>query len=88
MGVRPSRQQIKKKSTIPDLQQLKLSNTAKLHILCDFRATAAQSSFISDPEGEVLPSEKWAVYITVSSTRKITGKLKEAIMQTLYHDKL
>jgi hypothetical protein len=75
-------------STLPELQQLKLSNAAKLNILCDSRATAAQASFISDPEGEVLPSEKWAVYTNVPSTRKVTGKLKEAIMQTLHRDEM
>jgi hypothetical protein len=67
--------------TIPDLQNLQLSNTAKLKILCDKYASDAQKIFISDPEGDILPSEKWVVYTTAPSSRKITGKLKDAILQ-------
>jgi hypothetical protein len=47
---------------------------------------AAQEHMFLDPEGDILPSRKKAVYTTVPSTRKITRKRNHPIMQTLYNE--
>jgi hypothetical protein len=74
--------------TIEELYDLNLSVAATLNIYCDRKASAAHQSSLSDPVGDVLPAEKWALFSSYPNTRKITGHLNEGILQTLYTDEI
>ncbi len=74
--------------SIEDLLNLKLSSQATLNIFCNHRAAEAYAYSFSDPEGEILPCKKWALYTTFPVTRKLNGKLDESILKTVYHDNL
>ncbi len=53
---------------------------------CDCKASKAHTLSYSDPNGELLPAEKWALFSSYPTTRKITGKISKGIMQSLHTD--
>ncbi len=40
------------------------------------------------PDGNILPAEKWAVFIYYPVTKNITGKLEKGIYGTMYTETL
>jgi hypothetical protein len=70
--------------TIDELYDLELSPVATLNVYCDRRASDAHKFSSSDPNADVLPAEKWALFSRCPTARKITGKINEGILQTLY----
>ncbi len=59
-----------------------------LNIYGDWKAMEEQLRSSTDPNGNVLPAEKWALFSRVPVTRTITGKLNGGILQTLERDDL
>jgi hypothetical protein len=72
-------------NSIDELKDLKLSNTATLNVWCDRQAETAWIQGWTDPEADVYPSEKWAVFTDSPVSRKITGPLNYNIIYTLSH---
>ncbi len=70
-------------SNIDELKNLKLSNAATLNVWCDRQAEKARKQGWSDPEADVYPSEKWAIFTDTPVLRKITGPLNYNIIHTL-----
>jgi hypothetical protein len=70
--------------TIDELYDLELSPVATLNVYCDRRASDAHKFSSSDPNADVLLAEKWALFSRSPTARKITGKINEGILQTLY----
>lgn len=71
-----------------DLHDLKLSSQAKYNILWDRKAEQAWLKGTSQPDADILPSEKRALFVTELMYKKITGALDESILQQLYTEKL
>ncbi len=69
--------------TTDDLLNLQLSPEATLNVLCDKMAMEARLVNLSDPEADVLPSEKWTLFSCSPVTHKITCKLETALMTSL-----
>jgi hypothetical protein len=74
--------------TIEELRDLNLTLAATLNIYCDRKATEEHQRSVTDPSCDVLPAEKWALFSRVPTTKKITGKLNDGIIQTLQRDEL
>jgi hypothetical protein len=74
--------------TIEELIDMNLTPDATLNIYCDQKAVEEQHKSITEPNSEVLPAEKWALFSRVPFNRKITGKLTEGVLQTLHRDNL
>jgi hypothetical protein len=72
-------------NSIDELKNLKLSNTATLNVWCNHQAEAAWIQGWTDPEANVCPSEKWAVFTETPVSQKITGPLNYNIIYTLSH---
>jgi hypothetical protein len=70
-------------SSPDELSNLPLDHEAKLNCLCDHLATESQSTNISFPDMEVLPAERWAVYMTQPTSKKVTGHLNQAVKEAL-----
>jgi hypothetical protein len=65
-----------------------LSNSATLNIWCDRQAEHARTYDLSDPNIDVYPAKKWALFSDSPVTQKITSSLNYNILQTLYHESL
>lgn len=74
--------------TIEDLQNLNLSNMAIMNTWCDRKANEARAAHITHEDADVYPNERWALYTTAPTLKKITGKLDDAIMGQQFHEGL
>jgi hypothetical protein len=72
--------------TTTDLLDLKLFPEATLNVLCDKMAMETRLSNHYDPDADVLPSEKWALFVCSPIRHKITCKLEPALRTSLYFD--
>jgi hypothetical protein len=69
--------------TLEELHDLKLGKTAPFNAWCNRNASVAQQSCHSNPETDIFPAEKWAVFLTNPVTRKVTGNLASNLMSAL-----
>ena len=74
-------------TTINDLQQMKLPNSAILNIWCDKEANTARQQYLTQC-AEVYPNERWALFTTDPYPQKLTGKLDNGILQQLHTESL
>jgi len=70
--------------TIQDLRDLNLSRDATYNSWCDKIAMDTRQSTYSDPPPEVLPAERWAVYVNYPIPHKVTKDFNESIYTCLY----
>jgi hypothetical protein len=59
-------------NTMEGLIDLNLNPAATLNIYCDRKASEEHTKSITDPNCDVLPAEKWALFSRISVTKKIT----------------
>jgi hypothetical protein len=66
---------------IQELKDMKLSNTAILNTWCDKMANEARRTHIAQPDADIYPCKKWALFTCYPTLQKITGQLDEAIIE-------
>jgi hypothetical protein len=75
-------------SSIEELTNLPLSNSAIMNVWCDYKAEMARHTHFSHPDAEVLPNEKWAIFSSSPILRKITGALDYNILCTMHGESM
>jgi hypothetical protein len=78
-----SHQDSKPWTTFQELKQLGLSRDATYNVWCEKVATDTRLSTFSDPSPDVLPAEKWAVYVSHPVPHKVTSDFNKSIYTAL-----
>jgi hypothetical protein len=67
-------------STVADLQDMKLTDLVIMNTVCDRRANETRKTHLSFSDADVTPNEKWALFSSYPTNRKITSHFDDAVL--------